>query len=272
MIRSKQAEQNHKKLLNKSDHQHSRQNIVAPYHSRLNHNIVQMTMNWQLAQLNKNYLHCCIISGMVQKLGYCGSQGIPFENVHYEPSHSEQLVPGPCENQLMCLWLVTHKIHGYQRNAVQRVNIECLQKKQDGQTVFQLRSAGYQSLHPHHISSICYIGASPEELNRILYVSTTVRDQMNDIMSYAIIDSVDRDYLETTSMDDIALRPTRFQVGRLWTWACAANSNGSSIVVGTEKKSVLFDVETGCRYSLDTVKSDVMSEAFANNVSKNLYC
>jgi hypothetical protein len=69
------------------------------------------------------------------------------------------------------------------------------------------------------------------------------------------------------NIDDAPSISAKYEIGNLWTWSCASNSSGTCFIVGTEKKCMMFDVETGRHHMINTRNSDALSVSFANAVS-----
>jgi len=254
IINSKLAQQLHNTTCQQIANQSSARNASSQ-------NIVRLLSNRNIGRLNSICAKHCVLSNTYCSLTHQGYSKVSLLNDRYRLNHPIQLLLSSDQSQLICLWSIAYETCGLS-NMIQRFDIVDVTKKDTGRTKMQLATSGYQIYRPNHISSMCLAGRH-DTVRPLLYTAALMNSPVN-VTSYAVIDPVTNERLD---VDDSQLIPTRYQVGNMWTWACASNGMGNQFAIGTEKKCLMFDVETGHRYVLGTQKSDALSVSFAHMVS-----
>jgi hypothetical protein len=226
-------------------------------------NLISLITDRHLGCLTNRGLQDSVLCNLTRNLRHCSYESMASCCSQYVFRHPACLMLNPEQTQLTCLWSVVRQTCGSLYSFVQRYDIVNRQKDSCKQTSLQLKAAGHQTYRPSHISSMCWIGDKLKSFKPVLYTASVVDTSLNTL-SYAVIDNIAS---VNVDIDDAPSVPALYRIGNLWTWSCASNSTGSQFVVGTEKKCLLFDVETGRRRALDTHKSDTLSVCFANTVS-----
>lgn len=228
-------------------------------------NIVHLVTNGAIGRLSSLGLQQLFRSNTIRHLTYQGYEKMSYRDRN-RFSHANQLMLSADQTQLVCLWSTVRQTCRSLHNVVQRLDIVDIVKKENNHSLLRTKTTGYQNFAPNHISSMCFTGEQHQPRRPVLYTAAIMSTPMN-ITSFAVIDPVTKTDINIQCHSYV---PTQYAVGNMWTWSCASNCSGTSFVVGTEKRALMFDSETARRLPVDTCNSDVLSVSYANMVSKYL--
>ena len=177
----------------------------------------------------------------------------PYEKME----HMLMMKPNHNRDKLLCLWSLKELI-------VQRIQMLAINKigksSEDGATDIDILPIGAVLLQSFSkVTGMCWapLNGGDEEDDCILYTTTCF---LGNNPSLALLRRLDSDNAE-------GFRHTEFNLGQKATWACAWNTLGNCLSVGSERCGLLLDVPTRKMWELNTFGSDVYSQIFSHNVS-----
>ncbi|ELU01150.1 hypothetical protein CAPTEDRAFT_219708 [Capitella teleta] len=164
--------------------------------------------------------------------------------------HFQSLLLNRTQDRVVALWPVA----GLISQRIQMLEVGALKfTNEDHATSLDLLPTGSSVLHSFNkVTNMTWAPFDDGTQDYILYTTVCV---MGNNSSFA--------FIRNLSSESVAgFRQVDFNLGKVSTWTCAWNSHLKRFSVGSEKCSLLLDVETRRLWELFTDRSDVLSQAF----------
>jgi len=236
---------------------------------------VSSFQNIQIGRTTGHNVRSEILSGIAQNLAWHNTEQILPVLRNQEQYRDfigtfnlKQIFCTPDENQLICQWMFPSRVLRMSA-LLNRFDINDSAKSSSECTKLHCIPVGYYRSTEQFTgimsASIAETDMLPDcHVTPVLYTAI-VNEQAFLLNTVAVLDPLD-----SKSFDPFmsGSRPKIFHIGKKWVWSCVWSPGlHNNFAVGTEKQAYIFDANIGKKFSLNTQRSDVLSQAFTSPVS-----
>ena len=216
---------------------------------------------YQRGEVNRFGLQRAWVMGSASSLRHTGTHdvlSIPRLHRNVVVDHMMQMEASAEHDQLLCLWSVS----GTMMERLQLVTVAESPRPTPRQLSLQFSSTNATILQSwNKITSMCWSEFSQRpDKKYVLYTTMCHTGHTQSMAAIANLGSPNQGDMHFFDCD----------LGRRVVWACAWNYPRQQFSVGTEKGSVVIDVNTRQLWSFNTKKSDALAQIFSKVFEINI--